>query len=303
MKRRTDCYYDLIKSIPTEELPESYTYYLDKSKSVLTLKLNEKGLTNNMQSNESAFESWAIVLKLHNPKIKKIIIDWDDLPDNKQNNLHFNRFVYRLSKFVQTYDWAQANKPIPLIPSILTCNYPNGKAAEAIEHQKDSEGWIECKYVEKHKSEYDVMNHQLPIGIFKDKVGRESHYTTGQKSAIDIWAIKDKSLFIFELKKPGNNVLGIISELMFYTNILQDIMSHRIQYQEDNKLLKAVKNNFRDFGKLYDVYKNGRIQEINAVLLADTLHPLITSELIELVNNSGRLKYCRISYTKQKTNI
>lgn len=307
MKNRTDDFKiltDLLKQkTKISDLPQGYTYKLEKQKKNLVITLSNKGLKANMQDNESAFESWAIVLRFYlDDIIKTVTIDWDDLPSNN-NNLHFNRFVYRLSKFTQTFEWAISKKPIPQIPSILVCNFPNGGASKTEKHTVGSEGWIECKYVEKYNKNYDVMNHQFPVGIFYDKVSRDTHYTTGGKSAIDIWAIKNNDLYIFELKKPGNDILGIISELMFYTNVIQDILSHRIQYQYDAKCKNTIMNNYRNFGDFYKSYRNGNIQNINAVLLSDTRHPLINPSLLDFINDSARLKYCRINYSMKEVDL
>lgn len=308
MKKRTDDF-KLLKNMlsrktEVSDLPQEYTYKIDQQKKNLVLTLSMKGLTANMQDNGSAFESWAIALRFYlSDIIQTVTIDWETVPNNDNINLHFNRFVYRLSKFVQTYDWVFSANPIPQIPSVLVCNFPNKDAAKTEEHKERSEGWIECKYIEKYGLCYDIMDHQLPVGIFYDKVSINTHYTTGYKSAIDLWAIKDKNLYIFELKKPGNNVLGVISELMFYTNVLHDIMSHRIRYQYDAKMQIAIKRNFRGFGDLYRRYESGEIQSINAVILADTTHPLIQFSLLDFINDSARLKYCRIKYSVKKVEL
>ncbi len=94
--------------------------------------------------------------------------------------------------------------------------------------------------------------------------------------------------------------MGIISELMFYTNIIHDIMSHRIQFQKDAKMQKAINENYRGFGDFYDAYKNGTIQKINAVLLAKSFHPLIKPELLDFINESARFRYCRISFSMRE---
>lgn len=82
-------------------IPAHYGYKLDSKKKELILLLKEKGLTANMQDDAAAFESWAIVLKCYLPEhIDSVVIDWEaDITENK----HYNRFVYRLAKFVQTY--------------------------------------------------------------------------------------------------------------------------------------------------------------------------------------------------------
>ena len=308
MKKRTDDF-ELLKNMlsrktEVSDLPQEYTYKIDKQKKSLVLTLSKKGLTANMQDNGSALESWAIALRFYlDDIIQTVTIDWETIPNTNISNLHFNRFVYRLSLFVQTYDWVLSANPIPQIPSVLVCNFPNGEAANTKKHKEGSEGWIECKYIEKYGLCYDTMDHQLPVGIFHDKVSKNTHYTTGKKSAIDIWAIKDKNLYIFELKKPGNNVLGIISELMFYTNVIHDIMSHRIRYQYDAKMQVALKRNFRGFRNLYKAYTDGEIKNINAIILADTTHPLIQSSLLNFINDSARLKYCRIYYSMEKVEL
>lgn len=302
--KRTDDFEFLKNSIKTKDLPSDYIYQLDKKKKNLILTVREKGLKANMQDNESAFESWAIVLKFYcNELIKTVTIDWEDYSANGKNKLHYNRFIYRLTKFIQTYEWAHSAKPIPHIPSMLVCNIPDGEAATADKHPIGSEAWIECMFVEKHRKDYDAINHQLPVGIFYDKVSRLNHYATGGKSAIDIWAIKDNILNIFELKKPGNNVLGIISELMFYSNIFNDILSHRILYQESTKMKKIISSNVRGFGDLYKAYQTGYIQNINGIMLTYSIHPLITQDLIDFINKSGRLNFCRIRYFIKKADI
>ena len=279
-------------------IPAHYGYKLDSKKKELILLLKEKGLTANMQDDAAAFESWAIVLKCYLPEhIDSVVIDWEaDITENK----HYNRFVYRLAKFVQTYSWAHAAKPLPPIPSVLKCNISNQEAAEIKEHAENSEGWLECKYVLDHQAEYDVMNHQFPVGVFDGIVSRSTHFTTGGKSAIDMWAIKDSVFSIFELKLPENKPLGIISELMFYTNIIDDLLNHEITFDEGNKLESALKHNYRSFSKFYNAYDTGNIRSINAIMLADNLHTLITDDVLKVINDSPRWRYKNITFSTKK---
>lgn len=282
----------------TFDIPSKYEYLYDSKEKNLTLVVTVKGLKANMQDDEGAFESWAIVLKYYlKDDVNTITIDWErDLCKGEEGYYHYNRFVYRLSKFVQTYSWARSAKNIPTIPNLLYCNVGDGEAADISKHEKDSEGWLECKYVMEHSNEYDVMNHQFPVGLFDSKVSRATHYTTGQKSALDIWAIKGNNLTVFELKKADNKPLGIISELMFYTNVIDDILSHRIMYEISAKTKKAVKNDIRGFRMFYEAYATGKINSIESVFLADNLHSLINNELIDFINDSPRWRYKKISF-------
>lgn len=291
---------ELIKKVmPNAKLPSSYGYTYKKDEKKLILLVKNKGLTANMQDNEAAFESWAIALKYYLKEyIETITIDWErDFSNGEDGFLHYNRFVYRLAKFVQTYSWARSAKTIPAIPTMLCCNVGTEEAASADKHSLGDEGWLECKYVEEHSMDYDVINHQFPVGIFHEKVSETTHYTTGGKSAIDIWAIKDDCLSIFELKKPENKLLGIISELMFYTNIVDDILSHRIMYEEESENVKlAVEGDIRGFKKFYEAYEKGTINKIESIFLADNRHSLLSDELIDFINDSPRWKYKNISF-------
>ena len=290
---------NLLKKVkPNADIPSTYGYSYNKRTKDLTLLVKVKGLIANMQEYEAAFDSWAIALKYYlKEDVKTITIDWErDFSEGENGYLHFNRFVYRLAKFVQTYSWAHSAKPIPAIPTTLYCNIGRTEDANIEKHSQESEGWLECKYVMDHSMDYDVINHQFPVGIFHEKVSRTTHYTTGQKSAIDIWAIKDDCLSIFELKKPGNYGLGIISELMFYTNILDDILSHRIMYEESKNVEYAVKHDIRGFKKFHEAYEKGTINKIESIFLANNLHPLLSDGLIDFINDSPRWKYKNISY-------
>ena len=292
----------LTKVMPNADIPSSYGYIYDKEIKNLTLLVKIKGLKVNMQNDEASFDSWAIALKYHlREYIETITIDWErDFSNGEDGILHYNRFVYRLAKFVQTYSWAHTAKPIPAIPTTLYCNIGREKAASIDKHSPESEGWLECKYVMDHSMEYDVINHQFPVGIFYEKVSRTTHYTTGGKSAIDIWAIKNDCLSIFELKEPKNKPLGIISELMFYTNILDDILSHRIMYEESKNVEYAVKHDIRGFKKFHEAYEKGTINKIESIFLANNLHPLLSNGLIDFINDSPRWKYKNISFKHKK---
>ncbi|MBR4689286.1 MAG: hypothetical protein IKO90_02365 [Bacteroidales bacterium] len=300
----------LAKICTNAKLPKYYKYFVDKEKKILTLTVLKDGLVANMQNNDSAFESWAIILKFYVPYVNEVVIDWEtidwmayeDETRKDKEKKHYNRFMYRLTKFDQAFEWVKLKKNIPnIIPNALFCNCPNGEAAEKDEHQdKKSEGYLECEFVEKEKAKgiYDSINHQFPVGLFENKVSRDTHFTTGQKSAIDIWAIKDNQFYIFELKKPGNIPLGIISELMFYTNVVDDLLAHRIKFESENdKVKKAIEKNYRGFREFYNSYIGGKIRKINSILLAYDFHPLITEDLLKFINNSNYNK--NITFSKQ----
>lgn len=87
---------------------------------------------------------------------------------------------------------------------------------------------------------------------------------------------------------------------MFYTNVLDDIMSHRIMYEENGKTQNAIRHNKRGFKSLYEAYSTGLINSIEAIFLADELHTLLSEELIEFINDSVRFKDKNISFKYKK---
>lgn len=272
----------LRKKISSARLPEKMDFKLEDK--CLTITLQEEGLKSNMQENSAAFESWAVALKYHlADEIAEVIIDWQkpEKMDAKQEQL-YNRFQYRITKFTKTYPWVITAKSIEKLPSALVCNFPKREASPLSAYKEGREGWLECKYVEKHKGDFEAMARQLPVGLFTGEVSEETHFTTD--GALDIWAAKEDEIFLFELKKEDNKPLGIISELMFYAHAVSDIMRHKIEYKSTPKLEKSKQ--YREFKKFYELYEKQSVKKIHAVLLADKLQPLITPGLIDFINDS-----------------
>lgn len=283
-----------IKTI--NDLPSGYDYSI--SKKTLKLKLSSTGVCENMQKDISAFESWAIVLKHYCSKlINTVVIDWEE-PETE--NEHFNRFIYRLTRFIQTYSWAKSNKHIPVMPSLLCCSVPYANTAPKEHYKKDTEDWLENDYVDKNAKQYDAIDHQLPMGLFDGEATNKTRFTPGRNSQIDIWGIKGDEFTVFELKKTGYKPLGIISELMFYSNVICDLLNHNILVDE-RKATRAIEKKYRGFDKFYEAYNgNKSISHIHAVFLADELHPLITKELLGEINDSIRLQRLSISFETAK---
>ncbi|NDV65148.1 hypothetical protein [Bacteroides sp. 224] len=248
---------------------------------ILFIELSDEGVCANMQANESAFEGWALCLKACLPDlIKKVSISWDPLSEKKEE-LHYKRFLYRVWKFAETYkEWVENGT----LYSFDYCkestekwiiNFPCNDASVDVE---SDEAILERDYITNH-IEYDVINQQLPVGVFDGSISKKNSIMPRGKSQIDIWALKNDTLYIFELKKDSNKMVGIISELMYYVNIMNDVKNGRINYPQE-----ASKSKYRDFDKLYSAFLNGTIKHIEGVFLTDELHPLILHDVINLIN-------------------
>lgn len=251
---------------------------------VLTIGMTAKGLAANMQQDNACFESWALCLKRWlSGDIERVEIRWD--APQLAETPRYRQFLYRVFKFVSNYDWVSC-APGVLLPFDYTnkvVNYPLSVVGKA----KKEEAKLERKYIAKHENEFEVMASQLPVCLFDRKVGKETRVTSG--GFLDIWAIRDNDLYIYELKKEDNIRTGILSELSYYTHILKDIIDGKINY--------AGTSSYRSFDKLYEAVMGKRLKTVRGVLLTDNLHPLIDSGVLELMNTNHE----KIVYTWEKT--
>lgn len=256
-----------------------------------TLKMTiRKGLTMNMQTNDSAFEGWGVCLKYNlTHLIEDVEIVWDTKSVD-ESNLHYKRFLYRVWKFTSTFLWAKCsvydfgnyNTECWII------NYPRIEATPTAEKP---EAKLEREYIKSHAHDYDYICNQLPVGLFNREISQLTRETPGQNSQIDIWAIKGDILSIFELKVDTNKSVGIITELMFYVNVMADLINGTIQFNEGSESV-----NIRHFDKLITAIRSKKIKKIEGYFLTNNLHPLITSRVIDGINSC----LTNISYNKKR---
>lgn len=277
---------------PNISLPSSINFNIENK--ILKISLSDKGVCANMQTNESAFEGWAMCLKAWLPElVEQVSICWN-IFSIKDDDLHYERFKYRVWKFIETYKWAENGTSFTYDYykdnlKNWVVNFPLSIAKEDV---KEEEAILEREFIDKYNANFDFINQQLPVGIFDETVSKDSSIMPRGKSQIDIWAIKDKVLHIFELKKNNNIMVGIISELMYYVNIMNDIKNNRISYPID-----AEKSAYRGFNHLYTAFNQRMISSIEGHFLASELHPLISSDVINLINDSHLLKMEQITYS------
>lgn len=261
---------------PNLRLPKYIDFRIESN--TLFLQLPSKGLTSNMQTNEAAFEGWAICLKAWIPTINKVHIDCKSKNLPKANE-HYHRFLYRLMKFINIYSWADTTEDfkaeIKQLANInLVVNVPRGNAKQEASHQ---EAQLEREFCKREKARFDAINHQLPVRFFKREVPCQESFTPN--SFLDIWSIEGNTLNIYELKLPTNKQVGIISELMFYVNVMADIMTHKIDIPSTSSS--------RSFDKLYSMYNDKCCNHINGIFLADAMHSMFEEkeeEILSIIN-------------------
>ena len=254
---------------------------------VLTITMKEKGLISNMQTDDSAFEGWAICLKAWLPEFIDQVYIEGKAPTNISDK-HYQRFLYRLDKFIKIYTWASTKSfEIELAEFRrknvnVVINVPKSNASESATH---CEAQLERVFYKRNKisCSYDFIDHQLPVRLFNDEIKEEKSITP--KSYLDIWAIKGNLLRIFELKLPTNTGIGIISELMFYVNVMIDVIKGDVKI--------PFSSEYRSFNHLFEFQKNKKCKKIEGVLLANNLHSGIKNKLDEVLHiiNGGDFSF------------
>ena len=267
---------------------------------VLTITLSSKSLLDNMQKS-SAFEGWAICIKAICPNLaKKVIISWTgtDVQD-RDTNTNYTCFLYRLIKFIENYTWASikpldstAQEDYNKIKSQIhywVITYPS---KEVIEDVTSGEANLERKI---NLSLPGIHGQQLPTGLFFKKKCVINQRTPSGRSAIDLWSLENGTFTIYELKINDNKNVSIITQLMFYVNVVKDLIDGIIKYPDE------AANAPRNVSAIYFAIKNKEISNILGVFLSDNIHTLIQTKqekLLELLNTNQRnLKYTCMSST------
>lgn len=278
-------------------LPSQISFVL--SEKIIKLYLPADSVIGNMQDDKSAFEGWSVIAKRW-CGISSVEMEWE-IP-NDLNNGHYQRFLFRVKEFAGAYDWfkiSELNKD-SLSDLVLNqnakyyCNPPSGSRTNENEAQ-GKESILERKFVDegslcnalKQMVDASFIERQLPVGLFKEKVSKETSIFTGGKSAIDLWGIsKGNDLLIFELKAANNKKVGVISELFFYVSFMKYVQLGVFQYGQPIESCKKIVDT-----KL-----------IRAFFLTPDLHPLIDASVLETLNNSSNQKITYDSITIKEDN-
>lgn len=269
----------------------------------LEVILGNKSYNANMQEDSSAFESWVIclmaMLKKDNAQsINHVSIRFKEERKIKNCTPQERQLYYRLFKANLNYGWeipayAEIEAIVkPLEDAVLTV-----PSNEAEKYARNTEAILERNYIEAASNEGRKVYQQLPLGFFRGSVSEK--YRLTPTSFLDMWELeRPDTLTIYELKAKGNKKAGIISELLYYTNILADILK-----KDTNIEFKESYNNYRGIRILTECHKDKSIRNITGIFLTDELHPMIEEykdEILEIINNTGKKNGISISYSFKK---
>lgn len=286
------------------KLPEYISFNI--SENILTIHINEfcidknsniiyKNYTcENMQTDNAAFEGWAICLKAWLESINKVELNWD-IPSPSNKNLHYNRFLYRVIRFQEAFsEWFSVSRDKKAeLDTFLDkfINIQNNSYSKPPELKKKRKGGIgETEIEHKLANEFKTLmmdyysiikiDRQFPIGLKSNK----TPFFTGRMSAIDLWGNDLQSLTVIELKyitKTSNNIkVGIISELFLYSCVMRDIIRGLIKAPEF-----CPKNNETE---LYNIANNLKL--VKAEMLSNEYHPLIENEIVFKILNKNNFE-------------
>lgn len=266
-----------VKSL--RSFPRDITIAYNDSKHILTMTLLPKavgigkGDAVNMQDNAAAFEAWCFIIKaktsIDDLKIKLDVegLTSDMYDKDIPSTGHFGRFLYRILKFKEQYGtWFFLSNELEdmrknfaaFLSSGKFVNNEPSKEAEDDEDALGTEGYVEKRFCDDDSlgklilgfsGENVVMNRQLPVGLFKGEKSDGTAVFTGKKSAIDFWLLYNNELNIYELKAK-NKMVGILTEIFFYSNYMRDVYWHNsLETKQNVEILNPQKTD-RSYNKL-----------------------------------------------------
>lgn len=301
----------------------SHIQFLEDSDEDLRMLLPVGAINENMQSNDAAFEGWAVIVYTYFIKSGKhyrhLILDVEEFPydrdafrNNKNGNC--NRFLYRVLKFREQYvSWFRISERLKSrvelfdaflneIPDLIN-NTPEEEGN--IPAEIDSEAGVEylltadegAKFHELFKDSHipvgdHKVNRQLPVGLFIKENEDGNAVFPGDSAAIDMWTWNQDTFYAVELKKD-NKTVGTLSEVFFYVNYMRDLLlpDGRFTFYENGK-------DERGYGDLKELVKQNKIKRIGAVMLLDKIHPFIRTEVLDELNHGAEKE--RIQYYVQR---
>jgi len=263
-------------------LPANINFYLNDN--TLNLLMSKNCVVENMQENNAAFEGWSITIfrwLREDPGIEKVSLSWSE-PDDI-NNKHYQRFLYRAKNFSDMYSWFEIENRQYLDKLKLKFDSKNNyyinvsdkRDLKKIKNKLDDENSVESLLAARGINtingkilKKENINYQLPVGVFDQKnIKDDNRILPGGSSAIDLFGVESDTTYIFELKF-NSKMIGIITQIYFYSMIIKDV--------QKNKLKPAEKNDYLD--------KIIKTDKLSAYMIADEYHPLIDNKVIDLMN-------------------
>lgn len=298
----------------------------------LVMKLTQQaaGFYNpiNMQDTRACFEAWCLIIKAKtsNPDltIELDVLDEGDItyasyPGGQPANGHLGRFLYRILKFSEQYKhWFKLSQPLEVLKDNFKnyLNRPSGfvTSAPSDEPKKDIakynlESYIEYLFCDSISAQKDILklpsgttiDRQLPVSLFEGTKSSTSGVFTGGKSAIDFWALDGDTINVYELKSD-NPMVGIITEIFFYSNYVHDVFIRK-SLDHGKGCVKTEFGTYRSYNKI-----NGK--QVKGIMLSNSnrkgWHPSLgkqtRNEIEKIMNANGMYKAIQYEFLEYQLN-
>lgn len=262
-------------------------------KLVMTLTQDAAGFSNpiNMQDTRACFEAWCLIIKAKtsNDDLKIELDVKFELDENgitvvsytggKPANGHLGRFLYRILKFSEQYKWFELSPTLAVVKS----DFENYLATNSFETSAPSkkpkadiancnlESYVEYLFCDSISAQKDILDlpsgttidRQLPVSLFEGTKAKATGVFTGGKSAIDFWALDGDTINVYELKSD-NPMVGIITEIFFYSNYVYDVfISESMNHGKGSVTHKAVED--RSYNKI-----DGKKTKVKGIMLSNS---------------------------------
>lgn len=232
------------------DFPESIGLAYTPPKLVMKLTQVAAGFSNpiNMQDTRACFEAWCLIIKAKtsNPGLEIELdvkgITEADYDGKLPKNGHWGRFLYRILKFSEQYKlWFKLSPRLEKLKNkfktyldshTFVTSAPDKEASDNLDDLKNNlESYIEYVFWDSYRAQRDILKldrgamvgRQLPVSLFEGtKPSTTNGVFTRGKSAIDFWALDGATINVYELK-VNNPMVGIITEIFFYSNYIHDV--------------------------------------------------------------------------------
>lgn len=232
------------------DFPKSIGLAYTSPKLVMTLTQEAAGFSNpiNMQDTRACFEAWCLIIKAKtsNPGLEIELdvkgITETDYDGKLPKNGHWGRFLYRILKFSEQYKlWFKLSPRLEKLKNkfktyldshTFVTSVPDKEANDNLDDLKNNlESYIEYVFWDSYRAQRDILKldrgaivgRQLPVSLFEGtKPSTTNGVFTRGKSAIDFWALDGATINVYELK-VNNPMVGIITEIFFYSNYIHDV--------------------------------------------------------------------------------
>ncbi|WP_418532728.1 hypothetical protein [Phascolarctobacterium succinatutens] len=264
---------------------------LDDSKSPklkMTLTQDAAGFSNpiNMQDTRACFEAWCLIIKAKTNKSKlEIELDVKDIKEADYDgklpkNGHWGRFLYRILKFSEQYNWFELSSTLGKIKDkfqnyldshTFVTSAPDKKPKEDIANS-NLESYVEYLFCDSISAQKDILNllsvttidRQLPVSLFEGFKSNTTGVFTGGKSAIDFWAVNGDTINVYELKSD-NPMVGVITEIFFYSNYVHDVfISKSLDHGKGS--VEIEDGTYRS----YDKIKGNKGKQVKGIMLSNS---------------------------------